>query len=290
MQTKPLLFVGITTWNSDLFIETCIQAVKRFTDPASTEIVVWDNESTDDTVAIAKAHGVKVISCRCPQARALNELFSQSRAIYTLLIHSDVVLLDPRWLDVCAKYLVGNVALVSPEDIGCGPYTRPWGKDKPESSFLLFRTELARDARIWTWTRKFLLRWPSRTLNFFGEHVTYNLPKTLEAKGLYWQPMAVHTSTVEDAPLFTPSFTPKYWQDSLSHFRYGLGNFYSLDGIITHYHNWFDREVSASKSLEDSSTETIPRDGGLPAAFVKSYSLRFLADANSSKIVIPNIS
>ena len=36
--------------------------------------------------------------------------------------------------------------------------------------------------------------------------------------------------------------------------------------------------------------ETIPRDGGLPAAFVKSYSLRFLADANSSKIVIPNIS
>lgn len=268
---------------------TCIDAVRRHTDAAETEIVVWDNESDDRTAEIAAKRGARVIRQRCPQARALNGLFARSKATHTLLIHADVILLEPRWLDICARHLTGNVALVSPEDIGCGPYTRPWGKDKPESSFLLFDTELARHARTWLWRRRYMVRWPSRALDFFGEHVTYNLPRSLAAKGLRWKPMAVHTSTIEKKPLFTPSFAPKYWQDSLGCYRYGLGNFYSLDGILTHYHNWFDREVSTSMDLADDSTVTIPRDGGLPAAYVKSYTLRFLADAKAGAIVIPDI-
>src|SRR5207248_2355027 len=143
------LFVGVTTWNSAGFLPTSLAALRRFTDERTTRLVVLDNCSTDDTAAIAKNFGAEVVKRMSSQSMALGDLFNFSRSELTLLIHADVVLLHERWLDACERHLTGNVALVSPEDIGCGPYTRPWGAGKPESSFLLFRTSLARRTRIW---------------------------------------------------------------------------------------------------------------------------------------------
>ena len=141
------LFVGITSWNSELLLGHCLDAVERTTNPDLTRIVVLDNESVDSPRAIAESRGVEVVTRSCTQPQALNHLFDLSHSNYTLLIHSDVILLSPKWLDLCEAYLTGNVAMVSPEDIGCGPYTRPWGKGMPESSFMLFRTDRARSAR-----------------------------------------------------------------------------------------------------------------------------------------------
>lgn len=283
--TAPELFVGITTWNSGMFLRASLQGVRDTTDPARTRIVVLDNDSTDDTVAIARSFGAEVVLRRSGQGAALGDLFNWSRSEFTLLIHADVVLLDRRWLEVCRARLTGDVALVSPEDIGCGPYTRPWGKGMPESSFLLFRTALARKTRRWFRRRRFLLRLPYRAIDLSGEHITYNLPSRLAERGLTWQKMDVLTSARTTEPIYVPRFDAPLWKPELAMYRYGLGNFYALDGVVTHYHNWYER---ALEDVDESSDRTLPPEsGGLPLAFLKRYTRQFLDDLSRGEVDVP---
>ena len=86
-----------------------------------------------------------------------------------------------------------------------------------------------------------------------------------------------------------PNFKPKYWGESLQHLRYGLGNFYSLNGQITHYHNWFDRVGLGSNDFDPASTETVPPEGGIPKAYLQICSRRFLADLESGALRVPEI-
>jgi hypothetical protein len=212
-----------------------------------------------------------------------------SRSRYTLLIHSDVILLHNDWLDLCAAEISGEVAMVSPEDIGCGPYTRPWGTGMPESSFLFFDTRKAVSARKVFWRQRFKMKLPYRAFDFTGEHITYNVPTALAARGYTWRMMTVHTSVRESEPVYLPNFKPKYWAESLKHLRYGLGNFYSLNGQITHYHNWFDRVGLGSDVFDPASKETVPSDGGIPKAYLQICSRRFLDDLTSGALRVPEI-
>lgn len=282
--------MGITSWNSELFLGHCIDAVRRTTDSASTRIVIADNMSTDKSTAIAEERCIDIMKLRCSQAEALNRLFDLSRSEYTLLIHADVILLSKKWLEVCASHLMDNIVMVSPEDIGCGPYTRPWGKDMPESSFLLFRTDAVRAARRKFRKQRFKIKWRYRAVDFYGDHVTYNLPSMLKEHNLTWKMMSVHTSSLERTSLYSPRFKPKYWNDSLGYYRYGLGNFYSIDGHITHYHNWFDRISADSMGLPVDSEETYPKEGGLPMAYVRAYTMRFISDLINGYLDLPVIS
>jgi len=281
------LCVGITSWNSALFLGLCIDAIRLTTSNLDSRIIVADNGSSDASVEIAREHGAEVVSSRGSQAMALNMLLNMSRSRRTLLIHSDVILLSRNWYDICNRCLTDKCALVSPEDIGCGPYTRPWGVGKPESSFLLFDTEMAKSMRQWYWRQRFKMRLPHRALDLFGEHVTYNLPAVLRRGGLTWTMMEVHTSTEEAEPFYAPHFKTKYWNELWGRLRYELGNFYSINGIITHYHNWFDRVQEANVPID--STEMVPREGGFPLAFLKLYTDRFLSDLRTGAIIIPKL-
>lgn len=283
----PELFVGITTWNSATFLRASLGGVRNTTDATRTRVVVLDNHSTDDTVAIARSFGAEVVQRHSGQVAALVDLFNWSRSEFTLLIHADTVLLDPRWLDLCRAHLTGNVALISPEDIGCGPYTRPWGAGLPESSFLLFRTALARKARRWYRRRRFGLTLPYRGIDLTGDHVTYNLPRSLEQQGLTWKMMDVLTSANVPEPIYTPRFHAPMWTEKLARYRYGLGNFYALDGVVTHYHNWYER---ALEQVPDDSERTLaPESGGLPVAFLQTYSRNFLHDLARGAVDVPKV-
>jgi len=288
-RTQPALFVGITAWNSERFIGPCIEAIRRTCDDLNPRIVVLDNASQDDTADVAHFHRVEVVVRPCNQAEALNLLLRRSQSPRTLLIHSDVILLSPAWFAVCNAHLSGPVALVSPEDVGCGPFTRPWGVGMPESSFLFFDTAKALKARQWFRRQRFKIRWPYRALDFFGPHVTYNLPAVLMRQSFDWTMMNVHPSPTQDEPLYVPAFKPKYWSDSWQCLRYGLGNFYSLDGQITHYHNWFDRVLADIGSIDELSQATFPREGGLPVAYVEAYTARFLADWRAGTLQLPSV-
>lgn len=279
------LFVGVTTWNSERFLEHCLRSVRETTKGLSMTLGVVDNASQDRSVEIARDFGAQVRVEYSRQAIALNRLLSMSQARHTLLIHSDVVLLSPLWYQTCSRRLTGNVALVSPEDIGCGPMTRPYGAGKPESCFMLFDTAKARDCRTWAWTRRRGIPWPKLHLDLDDHYVTHDLPATLARRGYTWQPMRVLTSPREANPVYSPPFTPEYWSEDLAYLRYGMGNFYSLDGVVTHYHNWFDR---VPKDLPADSLLTTDGDGrGLPSAYLSLTTRRFLDDLASGRLVVP---
>jgi len=282
---KRELFVGITTWNSELFLEHCLRSIRKTTDGIAVRIGVVDNRSQDRSAEIARDFGAEVHVEYCSQAIALNRLLAMSDARHTLLMHSDVVLLSPDWYGTCARHLNGNVALVSPEDIGCGPLTRPYGAGKPESCFMMFDTAMARQTRTWKWIRRRGIPWPIFHLDLEDYYVTHDLPQTLKRKGFTWCPMKVHASPSEPKPVYEPPFTPEYWSEELSYLRYGMGNFYSLDGAVTHYHNWFDR---VPKDIPADSLETTEGQGkGLPLAFLSHGTRRFLADLEAGAVVLP---
>jgi glycosyltransferase involved in cell wall biosynthesis len=282
------LFVGVTTWNSELFLPHCLESIRRTTGGLKVQIGVADNRSTDRSVEIARDFGARVHIEYCRQSIALNRLLSMSNARVTLLLHSDVVLVSPRWFAVCDAHLRGSVALVSPEDIGCGPLTRPYGAGMPESCFLLFDTRKAKDMRQWVWVRrKKIIPWPERKLDLDDYYVTHDLPATLARHGYTWQPMRVHPSPREPEPVWRPSFTPEYWSEKLEDLRYAMGNFYSLDGEITHYHNWFDR---VPKDVPLDSRETTEGNGkGLPLAFLSLGTRTFLSDVARNDLRLPSL-
>ena len=174
---------------------------------------------------------------------------------------------------------------MAPEDVGCGPCTRPFGRGRPESSFLLFDTAAARHCRALRFRRWHRLALPVRSLDLYADHLTHRLPEVLQRHGYGWQPMAVHPSPRRDTPLYRPAFDPPVWDESLAWLRYGLGNFYSLDGVITHYHNWYER---VDPDVPEDSTATTARDGGgFPCAYVKAYTRAFLDDLAAGALVLP---
>lgn len=284
--TSEKLFVGLTTWDSALFLEASLEGIRRTTADLEVEVFALDNGSEDATLEILRRFSVPYQVRRISQPDALNELLRRSRADFTLLMHPDTVLLDENWFDICrAKFEDPRIALVSPEDIGCGPMTRPGGRGMPESSFLLFHTARIRRAQHWRFVRHYHIpKWPQRVLDLYPRSVTHNLPSRLKRAGLSWVTMRVLTSRRLAEPIYRPPFEPKCWSAELEHLDYGLGNFYALDGTITHYHNWFDR-FQENVPL-DSTLET---EDGIPNAYLRIGSERFLRDFRQNTIHLPSV-
>lgn len=284
-RTCPELFVGVTSWNSECFLPICLESLRNTTENISLDLVVLDNYSSDRSREIAATRGARVITRRCNQGDALNILATLSKARYTLLIHSDVVFLNRNWFRLVSTLFDLGTALVSPNDIGCGPMSRPFGQGKPESSFMFFQTEAMRSLReISIRRRRF---WPivTRRVNFYGNHVTHALPETLLAKKLNWKMMNVHASDRTQDPIYVPEFKPAVWSDELAYLRYGLGNFYSIEGQITHYHNWYDR---VPKNVDPASTEGTSNSGGFPLAYVSAYTKAFVRDYMCGEVHLPS--
>lgn len=277
------LFIGIATWNSGRFLEACLNQIEATCAGLSYQVGIVDNGSTDATVSIARAHGCRVEVRTCYFPEALNTMVSWSRAPFTLFMHSDTILINPDWFSLCTGKLTGINALISPQDIGCGPFSRPWGKGMPESSFMLFRTPDLLRLRYYRWVRRFMIRMPQRVVNFYHGHVTHYLPGELERRGLTWVPMKVHTSRHLSEAVYTPSTDVKCWSDELAHLEYGLGNFYSIDGAFTHYHNWYER------LLDNENSERQPDQAGIPLDYVGQRSRHFLGDLSDGKVAFPDI-
>jgi glycosyltransferase involved in cell wall biosynthesis len=284
MSRKPQLFIGIATWNSARFLEPCLAQIEATCSSIKYEVGIVDNGSSDGTVSLARSHGCKVEIRESLFPDALNRLVSWSRAPFTLFMHSDTMLLNPDWFRICSAKLVGPNALISPQDIGCGPFTRPWGKGMPESSFMLFRTgDLLRMRNI-RWVRRFRLRLPQRVVNFYSNHATHFLPDELQRRGLSWLPMKVHTSRHVGESLYMPDPDVKCWAPELAHLEYGLGNFYSVDDVFTHYHNWYER------LLDNEQSRRQPDQSGIPLDYVGQRSRHFLDDLRRGDVKLPDVS
>jgi glycosyltransferase involved in cell wall biosynthesis len=287
MKTHELT-IGVTAWNSAPFLGACLESI-RMTIGRRARIIVHDNLSTDGSDALAERAGAEVVREHCTQAAALNRLFAMSKSPYTLLMHADVVMLHMNWFDICLRRFDDDVALVCPEDNGCGPYTRFWGTGKPDCSFMLLDSSKARAARTWASIQRFKINWPRRALDLGGEHVAYNLPGPLGRVGYRVALMDVHPSSADLQPPFELSFAPKYWREGFESLRYGLGNFCGSNGEITHYHNWYDRSGAPGAEIALGSDAQYPPEGGFPLAWLQACSRRFLGDWEAGAVRLPVI-
>ena len=98
---QPELSVVIKALNEAGKIEACLRSVIAATDPATTEIIVADSLSEDETVAVASRFPVKVVQLKrivdrgCGSAAQLGFQYARGRRL--LLLDGDMEL-DPGFL------------------------------------------------------------------------------------------------------------------------------------------------------------------------------------------------
>ena len=85
---KPDLSVIIVTYNSEKFIDRCLNAIKNH------QTIIIDNNSRDNTIKIAEKHNPKIIINKknYGYAKAANIGIENAHSDYILLINPDIYL------------------------------------------------------------------------------------------------------------------------------------------------------------------------------------------------------
>jgi GT2 family glycosyltransferase len=68
------LFIGVTSWNSQLFLPSCLESIRATTIGLPIQLHVVDNCSNDQSAEIARNYGAAVTVKSCTQRQALNHL------------------------------------------------------------------------------------------------------------------------------------------------------------------------------------------------------------------------
>ncbi|MGH9125511.1 MAG: glycosyltransferase [Acidimicrobiales bacterium] len=90
--TGALVRVGIVSWNTDGLLDRCLASLPAAMTGHDVEVVVVDNASSDDSVAVAASHGgVKVITnvTNLGYARAMNMALAGSDASVLIALNPD---------------------------------------------------------------------------------------------------------------------------------------------------------------------------------------------------------
>lgn len=98
----------IRNYNEAEALKKCLLSVKQQVTRAFVEIVVLDNESTDDSVAVAKTFGAHVFTLPKEEftfGRALNRGISRCTGEFVLLLSSHVMLLTAHFIEDFLDYL-----------------------------------------------------------------------------------------------------------------------------------------------------------------------------------------
>lgn len=88
---SPLVSVIVPTYNSAKFLEECLESIKNQTYKI-IEVIVVDNNSTDDTQEIAKKYADKVFNHGQERSAQRNYGVVQSKGEYVLIVDSDMKL------------------------------------------------------------------------------------------------------------------------------------------------------------------------------------------------------
>ena len=98
MPDPPMLSILIVTHNAGPFLPDCLESISRRSPSFGSEIIVVDNASTDDSVALVHRHcpGAKIIeNASNPGFAAANNLaFHRSAGEFILLLNPDTVVHD----------------------------------------------------------------------------------------------------------------------------------------------------------------------------------------------------
>ena len=89
----PAVRVGIVSWNTAERLQACLQALPAALEGLDAEIVVVDNASRDDSVAVAERSGARVLRNveNRGYARAMNRALSGPPTEYLIALNPDTV-------------------------------------------------------------------------------------------------------------------------------------------------------------------------------------------------------
>lgn len=110
MDIDPTISVVIPTYMSTAWIERCVAAVRGAAVRYPLDIIVVDNDSTDDTADKAeRLPGVRVLrnECNLGFAAAVNRGITHSEGNIIAVLNPDVML-GPAALDLAADYILGH--------------------------------------------------------------------------------------------------------------------------------------------------------------------------------------
>lgn len=102
MELKPAISVVIPAFNEEKYLPSCLLAFKKqkFSD---FEVIVVDNNSTDDTVQIALKYGARVIKERIQGTAAARERgFREIKADIIARTDADTIV-TPNWLEIISQ-------------------------------------------------------------------------------------------------------------------------------------------------------------------------------------------
>ena len=117
MEDNSLVSVIVPTYNSNKYLDECLNSIKNQT-YKNTELIVIDNNSTDNTKEIARRYTDKVYNQGPERSAQRNFGVNQSNGEYVVIIDSDMVLADKVIESCVEKIQVGeNIkGIIIPEE------------------------------------------------------------------------------------------------------------------------------------------------------------------------------
>jgi N-acetylglucosaminyl-diphospho-decaprenol L-rhamnosyltransferase len=118
LATRPLdLSIVIVTWNSERWIDRCLQSIGAACGAMSYEVIVYDNASSDATLTAISDDGVSIIRGDTNDgfAAGVNRMAVRASGRYFFLLNPDCEL-APRALEILVDFLDANpvVAAAAP--------------------------------------------------------------------------------------------------------------------------------------------------------------------------------
>jgi glycosyltransferase involved in cell wall biosynthesis len=101
MRNNPLVSIIVTTRNNHATLEACLASIAR-QDYPNTELIVVDNNSTDDTKEIALDYTDRVYNKGPERSAQRNYAVEQARGEYVVIIDSDMEL-SPGVISACVE-------------------------------------------------------------------------------------------------------------------------------------------------------------------------------------------
>lgn len=117
MMSQPLVSIIVSTYNSSKFLGECLESIKNQT-YQNIELIVVDNNSTDDTQEIAKNYTDKVFNKGPERSAQRNYGVEQSIGEFVVIIDSDMKL-SLKVIEACVQRIESDtktVGIIIPEE------------------------------------------------------------------------------------------------------------------------------------------------------------------------------
>jgi hypothetical protein len=130
------LSIVIVNWNAGKFLDRCLASIYKNLSRPAFEVIVVDNNSSDDSVKMVKEKypQVELIEneMNCGFARANNQAIEKSRARYVLILGSDTTVF-PGTIEKLIEFMDGRkeVGAVSPRILNLDGSVQSLGRDLP---------------------------------------------------------------------------------------------------------------------------------------------------------------